>query len=1319
MKRGREDIPPHPGVSNSNVSPTASMLMGGQNDPNKHPRRLDYAGPHSTNIPVLSHPSPHAHVGQMGHGVPPTLPPMASHESMESYPGMQRGGSQPPYMISSPRYPPPSPHNVSMSKPPNSDKPPTSMYTMGTHQPPMAHVGQSRHDLIHPPLPAMHPRPGPPNVYHPSSPLASPMHRPVGPPHPPPQPPNGHPPPVHMGAQPQGRQIKFESALDFLDQVKLQFAEQPKVYNQFLDIMKDFKAQCIDTPGVIARVSELFKGHKNLIFGFNTFLPPGYKIEAVPDDEPVVITTPSGAMPASISIPQQVSVPPPAPQPPLIQPPPAAPAVPAAATGNLNPGRKALEFDHARGYVKKIKQRFALQPHVYKSFLKILHTYHQEQHTIKDVYEHVAVLFAKHPDLLDEFTQFLPDPMAAQPPAAAPSRSKKPTRKKEKVEKVEKVERERVELSRDRNDRAMDRSMKTERQLEKEARERREAERIAEEKERMTEKKNTRRKETRSEAEKVQQSSYEEIEFFNRIKQRMNNQSLYTEFLKCLTMFSQGILSKAELGLMVKDLLSKHRDLFDWFRNFIGLDATALENLERSDSERAEEIIKPPVELDYKNMRRYGPSYRGFPKNYVPVLCSGRTPLCNSVLNDMWVSVCIGSEDSFKSSRHNQFEEMLFKCDDDRFELDLVIECNMHCIRVLEEIPPSLPSQDEDTPLTEELDVVCRRNIERIYGEKAMEMLECLYERPLAVLPVLVRRLKMKDQEWVKTRREWNKIWREVSDKNYYKAIDYQSFQFKQTDKKSMANKVLLADIKQRLKRREEEPKRRGRERDVSIMDESSTDRPDEESHKPISSGPQLEFTLSDPTMFDNMFELVSFCAEKNNINKAERERIDTFFKKFVKVFFFIDKLPIPNKEDKLKIFQEKTEKREGKEDEDKMDVEKEEETIPPMIDANGKRSQVFYGNNSFYCMFRLLQILYDRLSKAKDMAYAQSTSSNFAYLLNTKETFIGGEERYKLFLKNLWASVSNAKESNTYEEECRSLLGNGAYVLFTMGTVISTFTKQLQTVLAEEDCNKLLALYSSMATKSNAERDNAYHSHCISLLGEDKCYRFEFEFSPKVGLFTIELLDSAHHPPRYIDFSVTPVTKHAKWLAYVENWLKEDGSALESKRHNVFLKRNVRKAKKEGVRADIVKDYQLEARVSLTNFRLFYVTDTTDFLFRKMTPSVQTVDPSKKSARLDSVVEKIKHYKATAPPPKPAPETTIPSKLVEQVLNASETAPNPTLSAMDAAIITSAAENADHEKNTMQGETVVPVQMDVAGAVTAATTALDNAIIQNSMDEK
>lgn len=41
-----------------------------------------------------------------------------------------------------------------------------------------------------------------------------------------------------------------------------------------------------DTVGVIARVKELFKGHNNLILGFNTFLPKGYEITLDGDEAP-------------------------------------------------------------------------------------------------------------------------------------------------------------------------------------------------------------------------------------------------------------------------------------------------------------------------------------------------------------------------------------------------------------------------------------------------------------------------------------------------------------------------------------------------------------------------------------------------------------------------------------------------------------------------------------------------------------------------------------------------------------------------------------------------------------------------------------------------------------------------------------------------------------------------------------------------------------------------------------------------------------------------------------------------------------------------
>jgi paired amphipathic helix protein Sin3a len=100
----------------------------------------------------------------------------------------------------------------------------------------------------------------------------------------------------------QAQQPILNDALSYLDQVKVQFADHPDVYNRFLDIMKDFKGGVIDTPGVIDRVSHLFAGNPGLIQGFNTFLPPGYKIECGAGDDPntIRVTTPMGTTMSTI-----------------------------------------------------------------------------------------------------------------------------------------------------------------------------------------------------------------------------------------------------------------------------------------------------------------------------------------------------------------------------------------------------------------------------------------------------------------------------------------------------------------------------------------------------------------------------------------------------------------------------------------------------------------------------------------------------------------------------------------------------------------------------------------------------------------------------------------------------------------------------------------------------------------------------------------------------------------------------------------------------------------------------------------------------------
>jgi paired amphipathic helix protein Sin3a len=189
------------------------------------------------------------------------------------------------------------------------------------------------------------------------------------------------------------RPLCVDDALAYLDLVKAECREAPDRYNQFLDIMKDFKAQKTDTPGVIDCVKRLFNGNNELIDGFNVFLPPSYHIEEE-DVGPRTRrwnsqTNPRQRMPASAieAVPEKEAVP--------------------------DNGQESTGFDNAIYYVTTVRKRFNDDPATYKKFLQILQTYQKEQQSIEAVLEEVSTLFADHPDLLREFANFLPDPHAA------------------------------------------------------------------------------------------------------------------------------------------------------------------------------------------------------------------------------------------------------------------------------------------------------------------------------------------------------------------------------------------------------------------------------------------------------------------------------------------------------------------------------------------------------------------------------------------------------------------------------------------------------------------------------------------------------------------------------------------------------------------------------------------------------------------------------------------------------------------------------------------------------------------------------------------
>ena len=696
--------------------------------------------------------------------------------------------------------------------------------------------------------------------------------------------------------------------------------------------MKEFKAQRIDTAGVIVRVKDLFRGHRELILGFNTFLPKGYEISAaeVEADEAAQAQAqqqqqqqqavaqqqaqqqaaaaqhhqaaaaaaaaaaglPPGALnPLAAHLYGQAAhaayghpgvfpgYPPGFGLPAHLAPPPAPQAThhhqqqhPHQQQGQQHlqhqhqgqqhqqqqQQKQPVEFDQAISYVNKIKTRFAADERVYKAFLEILNLYRKGHKSIGQVYDEVAVLFRAHPDLLEEFTYFLPDTTGGAGggaggggggggggmmpgPGGRGGRGWGGARAGPGG---------RVVAYGGRGGGGQGGAYPGAPGY------------------------GHKRKGRGGGAagggygglgapggpgggpggpggyddggggvggdyayappgmQGRPPALAKELAYFERVKARLRSKEAYQDFLKCLNLFANDIISRGELVALAQDIIGRHPDLMAGFNQFLhrcetmdsfDADLRAIaahtkvgpKDLARikAASLREKYLTKPISELaaDLCSDDRCTTSYVRFPPGVPPLKCSGRTPLGDAVLNDAWVSIISGSEDySFKLMRKNQYEEALFRCEDDRYDLDMTLEQGQAAGRQLVSIisqfeacgPPGSEERASFRMPEGGLGPVHMRAIDRLYGDQGPQMLEHLRRAPGTAAPVILARLEQKDAEWLKVRADMNELWRRVFAQNYHKSLDHRSFYFKQADKKNLLPKTMLAEVREAAERR-------------------------------------------------------------------------------------------------------------------------------------------------------------------------------------------------------------------------------------------------------------------------------------------------------------------------------------------------------------------------------------------------------------------------------------------------------------------------------------------------------------------------------------
>uniref|UniRef100_A0A671YP18 Paired amphipathic helix protein Sin3b n=1 Tax=Sparus aurata TaxID=8175 RepID=A0A671YP18_SPAAU len=1031
---------------------------------------------------------------------------------------------------------------------------------------------------------------------------------------------------------------QVEDALSYLDQVKIRFANDPGIYNKFLDIMKEFKSQSIDTPGVINRVSQLFHGHPDLVLGFNAFLPPGYRIEVPRNGVAFLqspfsaqvspgtqgkslttsaVTTTSGsasaanieAGPAQTTEVKAASSEPPSsstPAGPLE--PPSRLSLPLtsresqnqATTSSVSPPASEtspVEFDSAISYVNKIKNRFLDHPEIYRAFLEILHTYQKEQLEVKEsrgsrgssgmtedeVFSKVASLFKGQEDLLAEFGQFLPDAMRQ----CMYKKMKYSCTKDQSFASVGK------------------------------------------------------------------HGVLREFSFFDKVRRLFKSQEVYENFLRCIALFNQEVVSGAELLQLVTPFLGKFPELYTQFKSFLGD-----KELSHAVSGLSDRYMEGGGgrEVDYASCKRLGSSYRALPKTYQQPKCSGRTALCKEVLNDTWVSFPSWSEDStFVSSKKTPYEEQLHRCEDERFELDVVLETNLATIRVLESVQKKLSRlspEDQDRFRLDDClggtsEVIQRRAVYRIYGDKAPEIIEGLKRSPATAVPVVLKRLKAKEEEWREAQQGFNKIWREQYEKAYLKSLDHQGVNFKQNDMKALRSKSLLNEIESVYDERQEQSTEEG-----GVGQQSRNG-----SGAASSSEPHMLFTYEDKQILEDAASLIIYHVKRQpTIHKDDKDHIKRIIQHFVPDLFFSRRGELSDTEEWT---DEEAEPEEGGErgasqpQQQQLNGESRRRRCRTKVDLRDPEAEhqkdldgvynLFFVNNNWYFFLRLHQTLCSRLLRVYRQAERQllehraeqsrerllmaegrrEKACDLAMELRLKQpSEVELEEYYPAFLDMVRSLLDGNLDSTQYEDTLREMFTIHAYIGFTIDKVIHNIIRQLQHLVSDEVCLQVVDVY--LAERKRGAAGGNLSSQCVRaawetsyqwkaerVMAEENCFKVMFIQNKGHVTMTIELLDTeeaqADDP-----LDVQCLSSYMEQFVGTESSLCSQAEGYFFK--PVFLPRNLRRFRRWQVRQveamrcrrewhrqlGVENAGSLDCRFKLNTHKMVFVMNSEDYMYRR-----------------------------------------------------------------------------------------------------------------------
>lgn len=147
-------------------------------------------------------------------------------------------------------------------------------------------------------------------------------------------------------------------------------------------------------------------------------------------------------------------------------------------------------------------------------------------------------------------------------------------------------------------------------------------------------------------------------------------------------------------------------------------------------------------------------------------------------------------------SKNNKHEESLFKIEDERYEIDQVINLNNDSIKILEKAMKEIEEKGNDYKLNKKDFTKARESwIFQVFS-KNTKMIELFHSHPAHTIPVALSSIKDFQREFLKKKEDMQNVWKQDSIKHWAKSLDHKSFYFRANEKKTQVAREFQAKLK-------------------------------------------------------------------------------------------------------------------------------------------------------------------------------------------------------------------------------------------------------------------------------------------------------------------------------------------------------------------------------------------------------------------------------------------------------------------------------------------------------------------------------------------